>query len=90
MGGWNIMISKFSTKKEAAIDFIKFMISDESQEIFYKEGGYYPVVNSFYQKAEYLKKYPEIEKIKELGTVCNSTSCSRRLHTLFKNYGLLY
>jgi len=64
MGGWNLMISKFSNKKEATTDFIKFMISDESQEVFYKEGSYYPVVNSFYQKAEYLNKYPEIEKIK--------------------------
>ena len=67
MGGWNLMVSKFSTKKEAAINFIKFMISDESQEIFYKEGGYYPVVKGFYQKEEYLKKYPEIEKIKDWG-----------------------
>lgn len=65
LGGWNLMISKFSTKKEATIDFIKFMIADESQEIFYKEGGYYPVVNSFYTKPEYLKKYPEIEKFKK-------------------------
>jgi len=67
MGGWNLMVSKFSNKKAATIDFIKFLIKDESQEIFYKEGGYYPVVKSFYQKNEYLKKYPEIEKIKDWG-----------------------
>ena len=67
LGGWNIMVSKFSTKKAAAIDFIKFMISEESQEIFYKEGGHYPVINIFYEKPEYLKKYPEIEKFKNWG-----------------------
>ncbi|NWF89320.1 MAG: extracellular solute-binding protein [Ignavibacteriaceae bacterium] len=64
MGGWNMMISKFSNKKEAAINFIKFLLKEDSQEIFYKEGGHYPVVKSFYQKSEYLAKYPEIERIK--------------------------
>lgn len=62
-GGWNLMISKFSTKKELAADFAKFLLSDESQEIFYKEGGHYPVVNSFYNNPEYLKKYPEINEV---------------------------
>lgn len=64
MGGWNIMISKFSNKKSATIDFIKFLLSEESQEIFYKEGGHYPVAKSFYQKEEYLRRYPEIARIK--------------------------
>jgi multiple sugar transport system substrate-binding protein len=63
-GGWNLMVSKFSNKKEAAIDFVKFLLKDESQEIFYKESGYYPIVNSFYEKPEYLTKYPEIEGFK--------------------------
>ena len=82
MGGWNLMISKFSAKKEAAINFIKFMISDESQEIFYREGGYYPVVNSFYQNADYLKKYPEIEKIKDWGQYATQ----RPAHTDYTRY----
>ena len=63
-GGWNLMVSKFSNKKEAAIDFVKFLLKDESQEIFYKESGYYPIINSFYEKPEYLKKYPEIASFK--------------------------
>jgi multiple sugar transport system substrate-binding protein len=64
-GGWNMMISKFSNKKEQAIDFVKFLLKDESQEIFYTESGYYPVINSFYSKPEYLKKYPEIGNFKD-------------------------
>lgn len=67
LGGWNVMVSKFSTKKAAAVDFLKFMLSEESQEIFYKEGGLYPVINSFYEKPEYLDKYPEIDKFKNWG-----------------------
>ncbi|MFO7448108.1 MAG: extracellular solute-binding protein [Ignavibacteriaceae bacterium] len=64
-GGWNLMVSKFSNKKEYAIDFIKFLLKDESQEIFYKESGYYPVTNSFYENPVYTKKYPETAQFKE-------------------------
>lgn len=65
-GGWNLMISKFSTKKEAVVDFVKFLLSEESQEVFYTEGGYYPVVSSFYSDSAMVLKYPEISNIKEL------------------------
>jgi multiple sugar transport system substrate-binding protein len=65
-GGWNLMISKFSKKKEAVIDFVKFLLSDESQEMFYTHGGYYPVVSSFYDNPESLRKHPEIAGIKAL------------------------
>ena len=63
-GGWNLMVSKFSNKKEITVDFMKFLLKNESQEIFYRESGYYPIVNSFYENPEYLKKYPEIESFK--------------------------
>jgi multiple sugar transport system substrate-binding protein len=65
IGGWNLMVSKFSNKKDKAIDFIKFLLKDESQEIFYTESGYYPVINNFYTKPEYQKEYPEIENYKK-------------------------
>jgi ABC-type glycerol-3-phosphate transport system substrate-binding protein len=65
-GGWNLMVAKASKKKEAVIDFIKFLLSEESQEIFYKIGGHYPVVKSFYTDSLYLHRYPEIVQIKEL------------------------
>jgi multiple sugar transport system substrate-binding protein len=66
LGGWDLMVSKFSTKKEAAVDFVKFLIQEESQEIFYSQSGYYPVVNAFYKDPKYVKKYPEILFIKKL------------------------
>lgn len=65
-GGWNLMVSKASTKKGAVVDFIKYLLKDESQEIFYTKGGYYPITNSFYTDSLYLHKYPEIRTIKEL------------------------
>jgi multiple sugar transport system substrate-binding protein len=65
-GGWDLMISKFSTKKEAVVDFVKFLLSDESQEVFYTHGAYYPIVASFYDDPESLRKHPEIASIKAL------------------------
>ena len=60
------MVAKASKKKEAVIDFMKFLLSDESQETFYARSGYYPVVKSFYTDSIYLHRYPEIVQIKEL------------------------
>ncbi len=64
-GGWNLMVAKSSKKKNEAIKFIKFLLSDESQEIIYKHGGYYPVVRSFFEDSVYSAKYPEINLIRE-------------------------
>lgn len=65
-GGWDLMVSRFSTKKDAVIDFVKFLLTDESQESFYARGGYYPVITSFYDNPASVEKYPEIAGIKEL------------------------
>ena len=66
LGGWDLMISKFSTKKEAAVDFIKFLLREESQEQFYSRSGYHPVLKSFYEDSTYLRKYPEVRFLKKL------------------------
>lgn len=65
-GGWNLMVSKFSNKKEEVIDFVKFLLSDESQEIFFQQGGYYPVIKNFYNDKRYLTKYPYIKEINKI------------------------
>jgi ABC-type glycerol-3-phosphate transport system substrate-binding protein len=65
-GGWDLMVSKFSDKKKEAVDFVKFLLSNKSQEIFYKESGYYPIVKKFYEDSLYLNRYPEISEFKEL------------------------
>ncbi len=65
-GGWNIMVSRFSNKKKEVIDFMKFLIQEESQEILYNESGYLPVVSAFYDDEKYLNKYPEIKSVREM------------------------
>ena len=65
-GGWNLMMSKATTKKDAVIDFMKYLLSDEAQEIFYARSGFYPVIKSFYYDSLSLKRYPEIQMMREL------------------------
>lgn len=65
-GGWHLMVSKFSNNKPEVVDFVKFLISEPSQEIFYKEAGFSPIVKSFYEDDKYLEKYPEITKLEDI------------------------
>ena len=62
LGGWNIMLSKSSRRKEAAVKFLKFIISRKAQNILYSQGGYLPVLNSFYDN----KDYPKLKFFKKL------------------------
>lgn len=59
-GGWNLMISRFSTKKNEALEFIRFVMRKESQELMFREGGYLPVNREVYQDSVFLKNNPEL------------------------------
>jgi multiple sugar transport system substrate-binding protein len=60
LGGWDLMVSKFSTKKKEAVSFVKFLLRKESQEVISREGGFFPVIRSLLEDTTYQKKYPEI------------------------------
>lgn len=66
LGGWNIMISKFSENKKEAFEFVKFILREESQKILYQEGAYLPVLSSIYDDKEYLKIHQDLIYDKEL------------------------
>ena len=70
IGGWNLMLSKYSTKKSEAVEFIKFLISEEAQEVMYEKGGYIPINKDVFVNASFLKRNPEItfyEKLMKTG-----------------------
>jgi multiple sugar transport system substrate-binding protein len=68
IGGWNLMISRFSTKKKEAIEFAKFLLQKESQEILFTKGGFFPVVRALYDEEPYRSRYPELVDVdKRLG-----------------------
>lgn len=66
IGGWNIMLSRYSEHKEEAIEFIKFINKVESQKIFYKAESLLPVIASIYEDETYIKAHPNLLKNKEL------------------------
>lgn len=43
LGGWNLMISKHSKHKWAAVKFLKFVLNTDSQKLLLSSGGYFPV-----------------------------------------------
>jgi len=60
-GGWNLMIKKNSTKKEASIKFIKFILSNPIQELLYKEARFLFVTNEMYDKKEVLGELSKLD-----------------------------
>jgi multiple sugar transport system substrate-binding protein len=81
-GGWNLMMSKFSDKKDEVVDFIKFLLSESSQELFYRESGYYPIIKRFYENGKYKNMYPEIDELIEL----HKSGVHRSAHSEYTRY----
>lgn len=65
-GGWNLMISKYSTNVSESVKFINFFMSKESQKLMYKEGGYLPVLNYLYEDKKLFEENPDLNFYKEL------------------------
>ncbi len=65
-GGWNLMVSKHSSKKDEAALFLKFILSEEAQKILYETAGYLPVLNSLYTEQDYIDQHPELVFFRKL------------------------
>jgi multiple sugar transport system substrate-binding protein len=65
-GGWSLMISKFSNRKEEAVKFIEFMFQKENQQILYEDGGYLPINTEVYRDSSYLAKHKELAQVPKL------------------------
>ena len=59
-GGWNLMISKFSNHKKEALEFIKYLLREESQKTMYEVGGYLPILKSLYVNKSFLEKHNDL------------------------------
>ncbi len=66
LGGWNLMIPKFSEYKKEVIDFVKYLLRENSQELIYKDGGFAPVLKKLYTDKNFLKKYPDIKNLEKI------------------------
>jgi len=65
-GGWSLMISKFSNRKEEALKFINFMFEKENQKILYESGGYLPINLEIYKDSLYLLNHKELAQTQKL------------------------
>jgi len=51
-GGWNLMVSKFSRNIPESIEFVKFLISENSQRILHDSGGFLPIYKPLYDEGD--------------------------------------
>jgi trehalose/maltose transport system substrate-binding protein len=58
LGGWQIMVSKYSKNQEAAIEWAKFLTSREIQKKRVLENSLEPTIASLYQDPDILKALP--------------------------------
>jgi multiple sugar transport system substrate-binding protein len=60
-GGWNLMISKYSSKIPEVLKFVNYLISEEAQKILYEEGSYLPINNDVYNDTAFVNANPRIK-----------------------------
>lgn len=65
-GGWNLMISRYTEKKQEAIEFIRFLQSEEIQRLLFEREGYIPVNRLVYDNAQYLEQHADLAYNREL------------------------
>jgi multiple sugar transport system substrate-binding protein len=65
-GGWNLMVSKYSSNKPQAIEFIKFLQREETQKLMFEVGGFLPTNKAIYQDSAYMAKHPDLSYYKTL------------------------
>jgi trehalose/maltose transport system substrate-binding protein len=63
LGGWQLAVSKYSKNREAAIDLVKFLTSQEEQKRRAVTGGFTPTLQALYQDPEVLKANPHFKEL---------------------------
>jgi multiple sugar transport system substrate-binding protein len=66
LGGWNLMIPRYSRRKTESLEFIRFILRPENQKILYTEGGFIPVINGIFSDQEFIKNNPELIRYQAL------------------------
>ena len=83
LGGWQIMVSKYSPNQDAALEFVKYICSPELQLSFAVERSHLPTIGSVYddpQVAEASEFIPRLRPVFEGGAVARPSSVSSDLY----------
>ncbi len=59
-GGWNLMLSKYSTRKQEALEFIRFVQTNEAQRLMYETEGFLPITREVYEDSLYMQNHPDL------------------------------
>jgi multiple sugar transport system substrate-binding protein len=65
LGGHSAAISVYSKNKATALDFIKFLTSEEQQKFFANQASLAPVLSSLYEDQELVAKLPYLTVLQE-------------------------
>jgi len=66
LGGWQLGISNYSKKKDAAWTFVKFLTSERAQQLFAIKSGKAPTRTALYDDKEVLNANPHFESMKDV------------------------
>jgi multiple sugar transport system substrate-binding protein len=65
-GGWNLMISKFSARKDEALEFVRYMQREDTQKLMFEIGGYIATNVDVYADSAYMARNPELSNYRHL------------------------
>ncbi len=83
LGGWQLMVSKYSKNQDAAVEFVQFMCSPEVQKSFAVERSHLPTIASVYDDPDVAKASEFIPRLKEVfqgGAIARPSSVSGELY----------
>ncbi len=66
LGGWQIMVSRYSRQKEAAVEFAKYITSKELQKSAAIELGRFPTIPTLYEDPDVLAANPTFARLHDL------------------------
>jgi trehalose/maltose transport system substrate-binding protein len=84
LGGWNMFVSSFSTKQDAAIEFAKYMASAGVQRSFAIERSHTPTITSVYDDPDVAAAQPFIS---DLRPIFENGAVARPSTATGENYG---
>ncbi|WP_314192362.1 ABC transporter substrate-binding protein [uncultured Arthrobacter sp.] len=64
LGGHNVGVSVYSKNKATALDFLKFMTSEETQRFYATQGSLAPVLGNLYEDQKLVAKLPYLPVLK--------------------------
>ncbi len=83
LGGWQMMVSKYSKNADAAVEFVRYMCSPEVQKSFAIERSHLPTIASVYDDPDVAKSSEFIPRLKEVfqgGAIARPSSVSGELY----------